>query len=108
MAPAPKVRTIAARVALGAWFGAMLLLGASLLAKHAVALPAPSERPLLAQAIGTPRSSEARPGWMSVHVLYTECRCSRRIVDNGTTLRFSFPAREMRPVDSAFPARAAS
>jgi len=58
----------------------MLLVGASLLAKHLVALPAPSADPSLAASLSTLRSPGSARRWASVHVLYAACRCSQNIV----------------------------
>jgi hypothetical protein len=69
-----------ARLAVAAWFGAMLLLGAALLAKHVVALPAPEKDDRLARSVSALRVPDARGKWLAVHVLYAECRCSQRIV----------------------------
>lgn len=67
-----------ARAALVAWFLGVLVVGAGLLARHLVALPAPPSDPRFASAMNGLRSS---PGdrWLAVHVLYGECRCSHRI-----------------------------
>jgi hypothetical protein len=67
-------------VAIATWFGLMLAIGASLLAKHVVALPAPREVRLEA-SMATLRHPEERDRWVAVHVLYAECRCSQRVVD---------------------------
>jgi hypothetical protein len=73
--------TTLVRVAFGVWLVAMTGLGALLLSKHAIALPAPAkDDPALASAIeGQP---EAGTGWSALHVLYAKCRCSQRIVDH--------------------------
>jgi hypothetical protein len=92
---------------LASWAIGMLLLGAGLLAKHVVALPAPTLAPALLTALDSvgpdavgPHSvgphnvdphrvgphgakrDRAAPAWKSVHVLYSECRCSQRIVSH--------------------------
>lgn len=68
-----------ARPALGLWFGAMVLLGAGLLAKHVVALPAPKEDQRLSRSLAPlRRAHDGRR--LAVHVLYAECRCSQRMV----------------------------
>ena len=69
-----------ARVAVTLWFGTMLVLGAGLLAKHVVALPAPANREGLSKSLSVLRVARARAPWLAVHVLYAECRCSQRIV----------------------------
>lgn len=62
----------------------MLLLGAGLLAKHVVALPAPSDDTRLAASLRALRR-DGSPGWLAVHVLYAECRCSQRVVSHLTS-----------------------
>jgi hypothetical protein len=63
-----------------AWFAAMLVLGAGLLAKHLIALPAPARNEQLALALSALRGPEARGNWLAVHVLYAECRCSQGVL----------------------------
>jgi hypothetical protein len=82
MARLEQLRTMAPRAVLGVWFAAMVALGAALLAKHAIALPAPVENARLSGALTELRAPGQSAGWMSVHVLYAECRCSHRIVDH--------------------------
>ncbi len=67
-------------VGLGVWFLVMLSIGTTLLARHAVALPRPSVDEPLARAMATLRGPDGAGRWMAVHVLYTECQCSQRIV----------------------------
>lgn len=52
-----------------------------MLAKHVVALPAPVANERLSRAMAELRR-EGRPGWLAVHVMYAECRCSQRIVSH--------------------------
>ena len=56
-------------VALGIWFVVMGAVASSLLARHVMPLPPPED----------PAADETGR-WMAVHVLYSECPCSRRIV----------------------------
>ncbi len=69
---------------MGLWFGAMLLLGAGLLAKHVVALPAPDKDERLSRSLRPLRRAGQAP-WLAVHVMYAECRCSQRIVQHLTS-----------------------
>jgi len=78
-------KRVAARAALAAWFLAMLTLGAALLARHVAALPIPSDDEKLAAALGARRSPDAVGAWVAVHVLYSDCRCSRNIVTHLLT-----------------------
>lgn len=70
----------APHVLLAIWFGAMVFLSATLLARHLVALPTPPRDAAFEAAIGRLRS----PGeaFAAIHVLYAECRCSRRIAQH--------------------------
>jgi len=68
-----------AAVALGGWFAAVSLLGAGLLARHVVALPAPASDEGLARSLRQFRGADGPQTWLAVHVLYAECRCSQRI-----------------------------
>lgn len=75
-----SLRTLV-RVVFGVWVLAMTGLGALLLSKHAIALPAPSkEDPALAAAVQA--LPDSATGWSALHVLYAKCRCSERIVDH--------------------------
>ena len=73
-------RGVITRLGLTTWFAAMLVLGAALLAKHVIALPAPASTAKLSSSLSAFRSSKAVNQWLAVHVLYAECRCSQRIV----------------------------
>jgi hypothetical protein len=70
------------RLVFGVWVVAMTGLGALLLSKHAIALPAPAkEDPALEAAVqGLPETGTG--SWSVLHVLYAKCRCSERIVDH--------------------------
>jgi hypothetical protein len=68
------------RFAVTLWFGAMLAVGAALLAKHVVALPAPAKDQKLAASLSALRLPAEQGKWLAVHVLYSECRCSQRVV----------------------------
>ena len=61
----------------------MVALG-TLMVGHWYALPTPAaaQRPAVAAALSTLRSSDDRARWFSVHVLYAECRCSQRIFEH--------------------------
>jgi hypothetical protein len=70
------------RVALATWLLGMLAVGSTLLARHALALPRPTADAALARSMATLREPGHVGQWMAVHVLYTECRCSRILVDH--------------------------
>ena len=80
--PASTARRRAGKIALVAWFVAMVVVGSGLLAKHVLALPAPAQSPRLAASMAALRGPRAQGQWLAVHVLYSECRCSQRIVDH--------------------------
>ena len=77
-----RFRVTAARLALVAWAIAMLVLGAGLLVRHAVALPAPVAGRALSASLSAMRPPNAQHRWLVIHTLYAECRCSQRIVDH--------------------------
>lgn len=62
------------------WVVALVVFGAVLGIRHWVALPRPSDHVALGQALATLRGP-AEHGLTVVHVLYADCRCSRRILD---------------------------
>jgi hypothetical protein len=68
-------------VAVTTWFAVMVALGAGLLAKHVVALPTPSHTKLEA-TVASLRDTAERGRWLAVHVLYSQCRCSRRVAEH--------------------------
>jgi hypothetical protein len=81
----PLVRGRIGGIMLIAWFAVMLILGAGLLAKHIVALPAPAKGERLAASLDALRGPESRGRWLAVHALYADCRCSQRVVDHLVT-----------------------
>jgi hypothetical protein len=78
----PHIAPRLGQIAVILWFAGMLLLGAGLLAKHLVALPAPATTPVLGEALAALRTPRDRGRWLAVHVLYAECRCSQLIVEH--------------------------
>ena len=60
----------------------MLAVGATLMARHTVALPRPAVGVELVASMASLRAPDEANRWMAVHVLYAECRCSRRIADH--------------------------
>lgn len=66
----------------GVWTALLLVISATLMAGHWVTLPRPDESdPAVARAF-----HELHPtgdaSWLVVHVLYSQCRCSQRILDD--------------------------
>jgi hypothetical protein len=72
----------AGAIGLTVWFAVMLAVGAGLLSRHLVALPAPAKSAKLAASMAQLRRPETQGTWLAVHVLYSECRCSQRIVEH--------------------------
>lgn len=68
-------------VALRAWFVAMGTVAATLLARHLIPLPLPEDTSTLSSL----RSVDETGRWVAVHVLYSECPCSRRIIEHLLT-----------------------
>jgi hypothetical protein len=64
-----------------AWFAVMVVIGASLLAKHVVAMPRP-QAALLVPALAMLRTPKQHDQWLAVHVLYSDCRCSQRVAEH--------------------------
>lgn len=83
----PKRRSGGAVRAFGAvllllWVAGSTAVAVVLLARHTIALPAPSaEDPALAEVVRATRARSST-GWAMLHVLYADCRCSQRIVDH--------------------------
>jgi hypothetical protein len=61
------------------WFVAVTALMAALAIGHWYALPHPDQRDAQLAA-GLAELLRGRAGWATVHVLYTECRCSQRVL----------------------------
>ncbi|MFK7742194.1 MAG: hypothetical protein AB8H80_17905 [Planctomycetota bacterium] len=74
-----------ARVVLVAWAPVVLLALASLMTSHWAPLPTPERgSTVLAKGLATLRDArdpESPLGWTLWHVLYEDCRCSRRVVE---------------------------
>jgi hypothetical protein len=66
---------------LAIWFVAVGVLVAGLAISHWFTLPRPDKRDTQLAA-GLAELLRDRPGWAAIHVLYTSCRCSQRIVDH--------------------------
>ena len=74
-------RSRVGKVALVGWFVVTAMLSAGLLARHLLAMPVPAPTARLAAHLAVLRPS-ASHGWLAVHVINAECRCSRSIVDH--------------------------
>jgi hypothetical protein len=73
---------VGARLLLGAWAALAFVVAASLMAAHTYTLPTPAVADdTFVGAIDTLRERDDT-GWLVVHVLYAECRCSQRIFDH--------------------------
>jgi len=65
-----EIGGVVTRFGLTTWFAAMLLLGAGLLAKHVIALPAPTSNARLSSSLSAFRSPKAPNQWLAVHVVH--------------------------------------
>jgi hypothetical protein len=82
---APRGSTRASRIGgalLLAWFVAMLGLGAGLLARHMLPFRSPSKTEQLAASLDALRRADQKGSWLAVHVLYADCRCSKRVAEH--------------------------
>lgn len=71
------------RIAILVWGITLIIVIAILMVDHWVTLPIPSGNdPKLAQAIDDSRELGELGQWIAVHVLYSKCTCSQRIVDH--------------------------
>ncbi len=77
-APTPRLERAAPIVALLGWFVVMVLVAASLLARHLIPLPPPTHAQS-ASALAAARAEEAKGRWTTFHVLLGSCRCSRLV-----------------------------
>jgi len=67
---------------LAVWVPLLLVVGASLMVGHWVALPTPAKDDgILLASLADTIGDEHDGTWRMVHVLYSECPCSRRILD---------------------------
>ena len=73
-----RLRNGLGRTILLVWFGGLTMLAAGLLARHLIALPAPSATELLGKRLSSLASPT--PSYVAVHVLSSECPCSQRVV----------------------------
>lgn len=77
------VSRIAARFAFWGWAALVSIIGATLLNAHWVPLPLPDrDAPELGTALATTLDPGERDRWLAVHVLYTDCPCSVRIIEH--------------------------
>jgi hypothetical protein len=76
------LRRVGVSVGLWGWFVVMVLVSATLLGRHLLALPRPAADEALARSMATLRGPDDAGRWMAVHVLDAECKCSRRIVEH--------------------------
>jgi hypothetical protein len=68
------------RVTLVLWFVVMTVFSAGMLARHLLAMPAPSKTSRLGHHLSTLQRPGAPHSWLAVHVLSSECACSQRVV----------------------------
>jgi hypothetical protein len=71
------------RFAFWSWAALVSIIGATLLGAHWVGLPVPDrDTPELAAALATTLEDGEQDRWLAVHVLYTDCPCSVRIIEH--------------------------
>jgi len=74
------------RVLFWTWGVVVFVAASSLMAAHVYALPKPDAADeAMGRALNQLRSASDKDRWLVVHVLYAECKCSRRIVDHLAT-----------------------
>jgi hypothetical protein len=71
-----------ARFGLTVWFVAMVAVGGTLLGRHLLALPRSASDAALAHAMSSLRGADGAGLWMTVHILYAECGCSKQIAEH--------------------------
>lgn len=72
---------LASRVFLAVWIPLMLVIGGTLMAGHWYTLPRPDDQVAVARSLNELRTDAERDSWLAVHVLYSQCRCSQRVLD---------------------------
>ncbi|MCE9571698.1 MAG: hypothetical protein K8W52_00940 [Deltaproteobacteria bacterium] len=78
----PRRADLLARAGLALWAIACVVVGAYMLAAHLLTLPAPAPGdPGFRAAIASQRRP-SQHGWLVLHVLYQDCKCSRRVLDH--------------------------
>jgi hypothetical protein len=74
------------RVLFWTWGVVLFVAASSLMAAHVYALPKPDAADqAMGRALNQLRSASDKDRWLVVHVLYAECKCSRRILDHLAT-----------------------
>jgi len=64
------------------WVGLSFVVQTTLMAGHWYTLPTPAQDVRLERALRAVVSQGASDTWATVHVLYSECRCSQRVFDH--------------------------
>ena len=78
----PRARRVWARVLLTLWIPGVTLVIASWMVGHWAALPAPTENDTrTTEALVELRDAQGLAGWTRVHVLFSDCGCSKRVFD---------------------------
>lgn len=76
-----SLRSLVARWTFWSWVCVSFVGAATLMVAHTYALPKPSTDDMQLQAaVAATRSPGAQASWRALHVLYTRCRCSQRIL----------------------------
>ncbi len=76
-------KNLLVKVGFAAWAALLMVVVGTLMVGHWYTLPKPDKDDVvLTKALAKLRGSGESDAWMSVHVLYTECRCSQRVFDH--------------------------
>jgi hypothetical protein len=83
MTPGRGGKRLVSRSIFFVWVALLFVTSTSLTAAHLFTLPKPdvSDR-VTKHALDSLRSSSERDSWLAVHVMYAQCRCSRRILEH--------------------------
>jgi hypothetical protein len=81
MSRGKRIRQTVARIAFFLWIPAVMVPGSYLLARHVLTLPKPAAAdPALVDALSRMRGPDDRDSWVALHVLYSKCGCSQRVL----------------------------
>jgi len=75
-----RLRNRVGKATLVVWFTVMTMFSAGMLARHLLAMPAPTRTARLGHHLSALQRPGAPPSWLAVHVLSSECTCSKRVV----------------------------
>jgi hypothetical protein len=92
---AGRRKRILSKSAFFVWATLLFVTSSSLTAAHFYTLPKPdSADSALERGLASLRSPAERHDWLTVHVLYAQCRCSRKILEHLATSKRPSRTRE--------------